>query len=1151
MRELGRLRVVAATRADVLAEDLAQQLESARVAHFDRCVVAVNGPGLGRWLRRFMAHHMGAWGGVETPFLRSFLLELSRARGGVAGTRGRDDIAGLRFHVASAMVRAWEDPAHPSHGKLRASLSDQDGGVDHGRLLSLALKVAEAFDRYEVDRPEVLASWQRGEASGTLVGRAADLEAWQRPLWSAVATASRTHQSWDALRQLVLELEGGEDAGRLGLPAFISVFGVSTLPDVVVRTLKALSRHTRVSLHLLSPAGAFSGQAMERRRLVWAAVDQPGDEGGLQRAAGLSAGHPLLDLMGRQAVEAQQVLGEAGLEVTARDGARPASAARDSLLARVQQGLRADQPIQAAKAAPGDRSVHVHSVATLRRAAEIIHDEILGAFASMDGLRPDDVAILTPDLPGMGRAIESVFTQSGALPLTNADPGLACPSDLVVALQAALSAAAEGLPLERVLDLLRQPCVQAGLGVEQREADDLMWCLEAAAARRFADSEHRSQVLGREAVADDRLHTLEWAVDRVVLGTVAGSRPADEAQLGENAGEALAGIDPEVLPAASMGSASLEALQGVVACITTLASLGRGWSKAKPLAGWCEEIERVTALLLPPAHDPAHGEQRMEIDRGLQALRARAQDAGFDQPVTGDVAASLVLEALRGISEGMHYAEGGITLARLAPMRSIPFRVIVLAGLEPGVFPRPGAREGGVDIVHAAPHAGDRSPREEDLALFLECLHAARERLLVVSLGIDPRTGTARPFCSPVDQLLDACADHLGTTGEAVRKELVTVHAMRSDEPEAWLEMAGARGTGAGSVVRPTPARFNHKARTLAEAARKGRGSPETRAFLEGPLEGLRPPQSWQAWQAMIRDPGKAFLKQLGVQLPDPDDSDVPSGELVDLDALQLWHLERSAFLDVMRGTKPEAWMARTRREGRLPHGARARVAAKRIVAAALEVRASIEKKLQDAGLAAPGWRTRSCSAPFRVHDVAYAVTAEVVEGTQACVVRSTRDGLPEAYQRWIDWLAWAVAAPGQPFILVSKGGVPRMKDHINRATALQRLEWLHDIATAGSAWPLPIHPRVLDAWASGPDKRAEKLRVTLYNEWTNRPLGLMLSPIHKLVYGAQTWNDQGPTIAVGGGRRSVHAALDALAAAITGAMRQDGWWNPRRGGGD
>lgn len=1117
--------MVQAACADALALDLAAQFDAVRPGPFDRCVVAVQGPGMGRWLRSFMAQRAGAWGGVETPFLRGLLLGLAAAAGGGAAPRGREDVAALRFRVASALDAALRDSTHPSHAALGSMLVDAAGTTDQARLLSLSLGLAEAFDRYEVDRPELVDAWHGGKAfrNPKWSERLVSIEAWQRPLWNAAARDWPTRQVWSSLRLLVESLERGVVPAGVQLPAFLSVFGVSSLPPFLVRSLQAMARHVPVTLHLLSPSASFLAERVDRRRLLWDAAERGLDEATLRAAHAMPAGHPLLDAMGRQAAEAQRVLLDAGLDLVQ---AEPRHQGQATLLGAVQRGMLLDEPPVPHAMDVQDRSIRVHAVATPRRAAEVVHDAVLDAFATLPDLRPEQVAILTPDLAGVGRAVESVFTQFGVLPLTAGDAGLACPSSLVVTLQQAFAAAIDGLPIDAVLEVLGQPCVQAALGLDAREGPGCLQRLREAGARRFADAGQRATALGRAPSPDDTLHTLQWAVDRVVLGTALGEPDRDKAS-GVMALDASDQVTASgVLASSSSGSAGLASLHQVTQAAERLAAFAHALRTPRSVEAWCGEVRELADLLLPGSDHADFGEERLRVDRALDALAQAARSGGFDPPVEGAVARALVLEAVQDITEGARFASGGITLARLSPMRSIPFRVLVLAGLEPGAFPRP-SPVGGLDLVAADPRAGDRSARLEDQQLFLECVHAARDRLVVVHQGIDPRSGEARPASPAVDQLLEACTAHLGTAPAESAERLCVRHPLRADQPEAWAE-----GAEAG---------FDVRARRGAEAAAHGRRAPRVRPFVDTQTIPLQAPASMAAWLRMLRHPGEAFLERLGLRVPDLGRRLAQADELLDLDHLQAWLLKDGCVRATLRGASSESWQRWARMQGLLPHGVRGRRVAAEAMREARVAHAALDRVIRAQGWGDDGWTTEPHDAHLRIHGVAYVVQAERVVGTSVCVALGGKSSRAESYRRWIDHLMWSAAVPGGHFVLVTSEGRARHREAIDATVAQRRLERLHDVATAGSRHPLPIAPEVIEKWKPDPTQRAASVARALRSDFQTRP-GLLQEPGTALAHRDETWDDHGPVVEVDPGRPPVCVSLDALATEMVQAMQEDGW---------
>jgi exodeoxyribonuclease V gamma subunit len=104
----------------------------------------------------------------------------------------------------------------------------------------------------------------------------------------------------------------------------------------------------------------------------------------------------------------------------------------------------------------------------------------------------------------------------------------------------------------------------------------------------------------------------------------------------------------------------------------------------------------------------------------------------------------------------------------MLPMRSVPHRVVCLLGVDDGVFPRRPPSDGD-NITNDEEWIADRDVRSEDRQLLLDAIMSARERLVVIFAGADPRSGAEIPPAVPIGELLDALDSTARTEdGEAI-----------------------------------------------------------------------------------------------------------------------------------------------------------------------------------------------------------------------------------------------------------------------------------------------------------------------------------------------------------------------------------------------
>ena len=104
--------------------------------------------------------------------------------------------------------------------------------------------------------------------------------------------------------------------------------------------------------------------------------------------------------------------------------------------------------------------------------------------------------------------------------------------------------------------------------------------------------------------------------------------------------------------------------------------------------------------------------------------------------------------------QSSRFLSGGVTCCAMVPMRSIPFAVVCLIGMNDDAYPRP-RRSVGFDLMATRFRRGDRSRRQDDRYLFLETLLSARRCLYLSYVGQNIRDNSVLPPSVLVSELLD------------------------------------------------------------------------------------------------------------------------------------------------------------------------------------------------------------------------------------------------------------------------------------------------------------------------------------------------------------------------------------------------------------
>ena len=249
------------------------------------------------------------------------------------------------------------------------------------------------------------------------------------------------------------------------------------------------------------------------------------------------------------------------------------------------------------------------------------------------------------------------------------------------------------------------------------------------------------------------------------------------------------------------------------------------------------------------------------------------------------------------------FLTGAVTFCALVPMRSIPFKVVILMGMEDGAFPRKG-RKTGFDKTHQSPRRGDRNPREEDRYLMLEAILAAEDGLVVTYSGYDPQTGAEQPAAAPIDELMMVVQSSF-----TVPTDWRVDHPLQPFSPRLF------------TVDRP----LSHDTRMMSAAQKMLRDPSPRPPMFTGPVP-EKSPETGVALNELIsffQHPTKAFLYgRMGVYLKTFEDEISDREPLEIVAGLGSWSLLNAAIPLRLQGLEWEMINELMAAEGAIPLGA-------------------------------------------------------------------------------------------------------------------------------------------------------------------------------------------------------------------------------------
>ena len=859
-----------------------------------------------------------------------------------------------------------------------SALSERLQGPISAREHAFAGEVAQAIDEVLRQRPDTALLWRDGDPATLLAEDDGWLALVLRRLLDAEAaddTDDKRHPMWRR-RTLAESQNASARRATVGGPQpTMHVFGLSTLPAEEVKTLALISGADGLDVHLymLAPSRAWFGDMptreetrtklrQARQQTTWAALSAAEQHGTLQ--AILDADEQknrLLADLGRPSRDVQALLEVHAGNYEEAEGdnadhdlfASPAAAD-----AGVLHGLQADllhaaapptDPGHRRRLSADDASLCFHPCHGPLRQVEVLRDQLLHAFSQDKTLQPRDVLVMTPDIATYAPLVAAVLGDEGQglmrldrqgratsklpkIPVDIADLGLRATNGVADVLLSVLELATERVTLTALLNLLQLPPLRERFGLTGDDFADLQRILSESGLRWGIDAADRA------AADQPQLHqnTVAFAMERVALGALF----LDETDLIDNEGRVLEvktsgdvgadGASADFVPFDALNASSVARFGQLYSCIATL--LHHRAVVQTPASGavWKQRLNELIRGLTATTDTTAWLTGR--VTTAVDALCDAATGAVHDTPIALAALRTELQGRFDDPRRGDRPIHGGVSVCAMEPMRSVPFRVVVLLGMDQAVFPRQSRRRAWHPMA-ATRRMGEHDPRDVDRHLLLEALLSARDRVWVFWTGFDLHTDEALPEAVAIRELAEAIdATHLPPLADSGEQ--------LGESASEWLTRPGtlqpwSADRFSSNKPRPTILGFD---RAMCDAAqnlqklRRGESISDAARVQPGALnealmdDGQHGPLSVDVTTLAraLANPAKVLLtERFGLRLQD-EQITLSEREALQLDSLQRWQLRDESLQLVLAGQGPEAadFLARRwRAEGTLPIG--------------------------------------------------------------------------------------------------------------------------------------------------------------------------------------------------------------------------------------
>ncbi len=801
------LRVYRSNRIEALAQVLANLVKLSPPGDpFEPVEIVVGSRGMERWLRHRLAETLTICANVEFPFpagtLDSLISQVLDEPGASEAEVDRWSPDRLTWAILEVLPGLIDQPGFETVRSYLGLEPATGPRVVTARTYALGRELADIFDRYVTYRPELAQAWSAGAPAPDLpeLGK---LD-WQPTLWTAVKRqlGAASHRA-DRIGAACERLRSGGPAQSLNKG--LRLFAVSSLPPGWMELLGQVARHVDVDLFLLCPSKEYWADVRQRvgRDPQWLRRDRDDLTSALRSEDVESEDNPLLLSMGRLARDFQIVLEaqpgdyEDHREDLFFDMETAYPDPFEEGAPRALQWLQADvlharAPAQehddpARQLRPSDDSIQLHSCHGPTRQVEVLRDVLLGLFEDHHELQPRDVLVMTPDIAAFAPLITAVFSEGAAsrrqrngqrdmsaagwgdvgtpqIPFQIADLSVRRLNPVADALMRVLEMASGRVEASAVLDLISLEPVRRRFGFEPDQLPQLQKWVQDSGIRWGVDAAHREE---SEQPADLQ-NTWRFGLQRLLLGVVS----PDLGQL----------FCEEVSPFDAIEGSETFLLGRLVDCCNTLFAELDDLREPRTVALWLDRIE-LTIIRLTKTTTAASWLTK-RVRQTIADLRAAAFAANSTRPITADAFVALLQGEFEVPNSTSKQQSGAVTFCAMVPMRSVPYKVVCLLGMDEGKFPRKPAGLA-FDLVSRYPRAGDRDPRDEDRFLLLEAILSARQHLVILHTGRDLRSNKEQAPAVPIGELRDVLDRSFPQTpsGLSPSDSMTTEHPLQPFSP--------------------------------------------------------------------------------------------------------------------------------------------------------------------------------------------------------------------------------------------------------------------------------------------------------------------------------------------------------------------------------
>ncbi|MGP1930210.1 MAG: exodeoxyribonuclease V subunit gamma [Arsenophonus sp. ET-YP4-MAG3] len=704
---------------------------------FEKEIILVQNSSMAQWLQIEIAKNLGIAANISFPLPSTFIWNMF--------TRVLSNIPHESAFTKKAMT--WKlmiilpfllnDPEFKS---LKKYLNND---IENIKLYQLSCQIANLFDQYLIYRPQWLEKWNKKK----LINGLNNNQLWQKKLWLSLIqyTKKLNQPKWHLanIYQQFIQSLSTNMSSYVTLPERVFICGIISLPPVYLQVLYAISHHIDIYLMFNNPCRYYwwdidkytflkklNGYKLidyrdqhiisyfKKKNLANNSFNQKGKQ---------FITNPLLDSWGKLGRDNLYFLSHLN---KSNKISNFIDLECDCLLHQIQQDIlnledhskfglteaNYNDSSSKRKLNKQDRSVVFHSCHSQQREIEVLQDYLLSLFDKDPTLTPKDVIVMAVDIESYVPYIQAVFTHISDkyhLPFSISDRKAMQVHLILQVFISLLNLPESRFTTEQVFTLLEVPSIARRFFIHDDELILLRRWINESGIRWGLDDKNIKML----ELPITGQNTWTFGLNRILLGCVMDSN---------------LGTWNKILPYNGCVGLSTKLAEQFTVFIDSLATWRSILNQKRKLSEWLPLCQCLLDTFFQV------DEQIKSIFIFIIQQWQKTIKIGIASKYEDIVPISLIRDELlkyfNNKKINQRFFTGEIIFCTLMSMRSIPFKVVCLLGMNDQIYPQ-SISSLGFDLMIKKPQRGDRDQLNDDRYLFLEALNSSSKVFYLSYIG--------------------------------------------------------------------------------------------------------------------------------------------------------------------------------------------------------------------------------------------------------------------------------------------------------------------------------------------------------------------------------------------------------------------------------